>query len=112
PLVPGLRAGLRHDSRRAGGLHFSHRLLSLPAGLHVFPHGLRQRRRLRAVRHHLRADAASVQILRQAGRGITRGRAPSPTPMLQHGLLLAAVVITLLPYAWMVSSSLKANADI
>ena len=43
---------------------------------------------------------------------MTRGRAPSPTPMLQHGLLLAAVVITLLPYAWMVSSSLKANADI
>ena len=43
---------------------------------------------------------------------MTRRRAPSPTPMLQHGLLLAAVVITLLPYAWMVSSSLKANADI
>jgi multiple sugar transport system permease protein len=36
----------------------------------------------------------------------------SPTPLLQHGLLLAAVAITLLPYAWMVSSSFKANADI
>ena len=42
--------------RRASRLDISHRLLSLPAGLHVFPHGLRQRRRLRAVRHHLRPD--------------------------------------------------------
>ena len=33
--------------------------------------------------------------------------------LLQHGnALLAAVAITLLPYVWMVSSSLKANADI
>ena len=36
----------------------------------------------------------------------------SPTMLLQHGLLLAAVAITLLPYAWMISSSFKANADI
>ena len=45
---------------------------------------------------------------------MTRGRRRplSPTPLLQHGLLLAAVMITLLPYAWMVSSSFKANADI
>jgi multiple sugar transport system permease protein len=41
-----------------------------------------------------------------------RRRLPSPTVPLQHGLLLAAVVITLLPYAWMISSSFKANADI
>src|SRR6185369_7708708 len=89
-------------------------LLPLPAGLHLFPHGLRQRRRLRPVRHHLRADAAAVQILRQAGRGMTRERRRtlSPAPLLQHGLLLAAVVITLLPYAWMVSSSFKPTTDI
>lgn len=45
---------------------------------------------------------------------MTRGRRRplSPTPLLQHCLLLAAVMITLLPYAWMVSSSFKANADI
>ena len=45
---------------------------------------------------------------------MTRGRrrSLSPTPLLQHGLLLAAVMITLLPYAWMVSSSFKANTDI
>jgi multiple sugar transport system permease protein len=41
-----------------------------------------------------------------------RRRPVSPTPLLQHGLLLAAVAITLLPYVWMVSSSFKANADI
>jgi len=37
---------------------------------------------------------------------------PRATSVLLHGMLLGAVLMTLLPYAWMVSSSFKPNSDI
>ena len=41
-----------------------------------------------------------------------RGKRSAMTPALQHATLIVAVAITLLPYAWMLSSSLKPHVDI
>src|SRR5262249_48078422 len=117
PVVPGIRAGLRDDGRWAGRLDVRYRVLPLSAGFHLFPHGLRQRGRLRAVRHHLRPHAVAVQTVRKASRGVKSPARPSrrkakvsAVQPLLHGMLILAGVITVLPYVWMVSSSFKANS--
>ena len=124
--LQGLRHGGRDDARRPDGLVRGPALRDLPRRLSVLPHRLRRR----ADGDLPRCSSSSSRSSRPScsiGGCITDGAAPglpaartsagaalrrAASLLLVHAFLLAGAVFMLLPFVWMLVTSIKPPAEV
>src|SRR5262249_43147851 len=139
-LVPDLRLDLHHDPGRAGQRDHGHRLVPLPLRLPVLADGVRRGGGLRPLRDPLCRDPDSVATASPLGlwRGVTRmvtaeqvdtgdisrviepssqrtlgrRRGPIAVQIVLEVLLTIGALAMMVPFLWMISTSLKPYAQV
>src|SRR5207237_471846 len=102
-LLPTVRRALRHDPGRTGEQHAQRRPPHVRGGLPLVEHGLRRRRRLRALRDHRLAHAGRARAPAAPAGGAMRRTVQA---VALHGVLAFGAALTLLPLLWMLAASL------
>src|SRR5207248_3925295 len=115
--IPGVRRRLRHDRRRPGRGNDHIGPPDLQRRLQGARHGLRRGDELRVIRdhpggvpvEHARGPPGGGVPVSTASASLTRAQAPplKVGHLVSHVVLIAGAVAMLLPFVWMISTSLK-----